>query len=107
MGLLMFSMAGIPFLGGFWAKYAVFIAVIEADHIILATLGVLFSAIGAFYYIRIVKYMYFDEERVSFNFAKSAPLQVIVVLTTLVIVAIGIYPEPVMAMCRLALAGLV
>lgn len=107
MGLLMFSMAGIPFLGGFWAKYAVFIAVIEADHIILATLGVLFSTIGAFYYIRIVKYMYFDEERVSFNFAKSAPLQAIIVLTTLVIVAIGLYPEPVMAMCRLALVGLI
>jgi NADH-quinone oxidoreductase subunit N len=107
MGLLMFSMAGIPFLGGFWAKYAVFIAVIESGHIVLATLGVLFSAIGAFYYIRIVKYMYFDEERVEFNFGTSLPLQVTVVLSTLVIVAIGIYPEPVMEICRLALGGLV
>lgn len=107
MALLMFSMAGIPFLGGFWAKYAVFIAAIEAGHLVLAMLGVLFSAIGAFYYIRIVKYMYFDEERVSFNFAKSVPLQTIVVVSTLMIVAIGIYPEPVMQICRLALAGLV
>ncbi|MDX8382459.1 MAG: NADH-quinone oxidoreductase subunit N, partial [Ghiorsea sp.] len=107
MGLLMFSMAGIPFLGGFWAKYAVFIAVVESGHIVLATLGVLFSAIGAFYYIRIVKYMYFDEERVAFNFAKSASLQTIVALTTILIVAIGLYPEPVMDMCKLAIAGLV
>lgn len=107
MGLLMFSMAGIPFLGGFWAKYAVFIAAIEQGYIVLATLGVLFSAIGAFYYIRIVKYMYFDEERVNFNFAKSVPLQMTVVLSTLVIVAIGVYPEPVMEICKLALAGFV
>ena len=107
MGLLMFSMAGIPFLGGFWAKYAVFMAAIEQGHIVLATLGVLFSAIGAFYYIRIVKYMYFDEERVNFNFAKSVPLQVTVVLSTIVIVAIGLYPDPVMQICKLALAGFV
>lgn len=107
MGLLMFSMAGIPFLGGFWAKYVVFIAVIESGHVILATLGVLFSAIGAFYYIRIVKYMYFDEERVTFNFAKGLPLQATVFLSTVVIVAIGLYPEPVMDMCRQALSGLV
>lgn len=107
MGLLMFSMAGIPFLGGFWAKYAVFMAVVESGHIILATLGVLFSAIGAFYYIRIVKYMYFDEERVSFNFAKSLPLQVTVILSTLVIVAVGLNPQPVMDICKLAIAGLV
>jgi len=107
MGLLMFSMAGIPFLGGFWAKYAVFIAVIESGHIVLATLGVLFSAIGAFYYIRIVKYMYFDEERVAFNFAKNGPLQTIVAVSTILIVAIGLYPEPVMEVCKLALAGLI
>jgi len=107
MGLLMFSMAGIPFLGGFWAKYAVFMAVVEQGHVVLATLGVLFSAVGAFYYIRIVKYMYFDEERVAFNFAKSVPLQATVVLSTLVIVAIGVFPEPVMQLCKLALEGFI
>ena len=107
MGLLMFSMAGIPFLGGFWAKYAVFMAVIESGHVILATLGVLFSAIGAFYYIRIVKYMYFDEERVAFNFANSLPLQTTVILSTLIIVTIGLYPDPVMQICKLAIEGLV
>ncbi|MDQ7004778.1 MAG: NADH-quinone oxidoreductase subunit NuoN [Ghiorsea sp.] len=106
MGLLMFSMAGIPFLGGFWAKYVVFIAVIEQGHIILATLGVLFSAIGAFYYIRIIKYMYFDEERVAFNFGKGLPLQFTVVASTLIIVAVGLYPEPVMEICRTAVIGL-
>jgi NADH-quinone oxidoreductase subunit N len=106
MGCLMFSMAGIPFLGGFWAKYVVFLAVIESGHIVLATLGVLFSAIGAFYYIRIVKYMYFDEERVAFNFAKELPVQLTVVVSTLIIVAVGFYPEPIMNMCKSAVVGL-
>ena len=107
MGLLMFSMAGIPFLGGFWAKFVVFKAVIAQGHIILATLGVLFSAIGAFYYIRIVKYMYFDEERVAFNFGKGLPLQFTVIASTVIIVAVGIYPKLIMEICRNAVVGLI
>lgn len=106
MGCLMFSMAGIPFLGGFWAKYAVFLAVVESGHVVLATLGVVFSAIGAFYYIRIVKYMYFDEERVAFNFARELPVQLTVVVSTLIVVAVGLYPEPIMNMCKDAVIGL-
>lgn len=107
MGLLMFSMAGIPFLGGFWAKYVVFIAAVEAGHYVLALIGVLFAAVGAFYYIRIVKYMYFDEQRVSFNFSGNAWIQATVVVAALLMVVIGVYPEPVMAMCKAALIGLV
>ncbi|MDQ6965782.1 MAG: NADH-quinone oxidoreductase subunit N, partial [Mariprofundaceae bacterium] len=67
MGLYMFSMAGIPFLGGFWAKYVVFMAAIEAGHLYLAIIALLFSVVGAFYYIRIVKYIYFDDTRVAFD----------------------------------------
>jgi len=106
MGCLMLSMAGIPFLGGFWAKYVVFIAVVESGHIVLATIGVLFSTIGAFYYIRIIKYMYFDEERVAFNFAKGLPLKFTVIFSTLVVVASGLYPEPIIEMCKHAVVGL-
>ena len=51
--------------------------------------------------------MYFDEERVSFNFAKSVPLQMTVILSTLIVVGIGLYPEPVMEICKLAIKGLV
>ncbi|MDX8396068.1 MAG: NADH-quinone oxidoreductase subunit NuoN [Mariprofundaceae bacterium] len=107
MGLMMFSLAGIPFLGGFWAKYAVFIAVIEAGYIYLALIGILFSAVGAFYYIRVVKYIYFDEERVAFNFSENCLMQATVALTAIIIVAIGVYPDPVMAICKTALAGLI
>lgn len=107
MGLMMFSMAGIPFLGGFWAKFAVIAAVLESGHVYLALLAVLFSAIGAFYYLRIVKYIYFDEERVAFNFSENRLMQASVAVTSLAVVAIGVYPGPMMEVCRTALAGLV
>ncbi|GAA4038817.1 NADH-quinone oxidoreductase subunit NuoN [Parerythrobacter jejuensis] len=59
--LLMFSLAGIPPLLGFWGKFVVFQAAVEADMIILAALGIAASVIGAFYYIKFVKVMFFDE----------------------------------------------
>ncbi|HXH63901.1 MAG TPA: NADH-quinone oxidoreductase subunit N [Mariprofundaceae bacterium] len=107
MALMLFSLAGIPFLGGFWAKYAVFLAAIEAGHLYLALIGVLFSVVGAYYYIRVVKYIYFDEERVAFNFAENRLMQATVAVTSIAVVAIGIFPGPLMALCKSVLAGLV
>jgi len=63
---LMFSMAGIPPLAGFFAKYFVFVAAIEAELYPLAVIGVLSSVIGAYYYLRIVKLMWFDEPKGEF-----------------------------------------
>jgi len=107
MGVFMFSLAGIPFMGGFWAKYAVFAAAIEAGHLYIALIGILFSVIGAFYYLRVVKYIYFDEERVAFNFVESLPMQATVALAALVVVAIGIFPGPLMDLCKAALGGII
>ncbi|MEP5262920.1 MAG: proton-conducting transporter membrane subunit, partial [Nitratireductor sp.] len=59
--MLMFSLAGVPPLAGFFGKFYVFMAAIEAGLYPLAVIGVLSSVIGAFYYLRIVKIMYFDE----------------------------------------------
>jgi NADH-quinone oxidoreductase subunit N len=106
MGLFMFSLAGIPFLGGFWAKYTVFIAAVQAGHLYLVLTALLFSAVGAFYYIRVVKYIYFDEERVAFNFSDNRLMQATVVLTAIVVVAIGLYPDPLIHACQAALAGI-
>ncbi len=66
MTLLMFSLAGIPPLAGFFAKYFVFVAAIKAELYPLAVIGVLASVVGAFYYLRIIKVMWFDEPAAEF-----------------------------------------
>jgi NADH-quinone oxidoreductase subunit N len=66
MALLMFSLIGMPPLAGFFAKWHVFLAAIEAHLFVLAVIGVLASAISAFYYLRVVKVMYFDEPNQQF-----------------------------------------
>jgi NADH-quinone oxidoreductase subunit N len=67
MAVMMFAYVGLPPLGGFFAKWQVFLAAIEAHLFLLAVIGVLMSAVSAFYYLRIVKTMYFDEPRLEFE----------------------------------------
>ena len=107
MGLFLFSLAGIPFLGGFWAKYVVFIAAVEAGHLYLALIALLFSAIGAFYYLRVVKYIYFDEERVEFNFSDSRLMQATVTVMAIAVVALGLFPGPMIDICKAAVSGII
>lgn len=61
LAMVMFSLAGIPPLFGFWGKFVVFQAAVQANMLILAAVGIAASVIGAFYYIKVVKVMYFDE----------------------------------------------
>jgi len=107
MGLFLFSLAGIPFLGGFWAKYVVFIAAVEAGHLYLALIALLFSAIGAFYYIRVVKYIYFDEARVAFNFVENRFMQATIVVMAIAVVALGLFPGPMINICKAAISGII
>ncbi|RMH52876.1 MAG: NADH-quinone oxidoreductase subunit N [Zetaproteobacteria bacterium] len=107
MGLLMFSLAGIPFLGGFWAKYAVFLAAVEAGHLRLALIALLFSVVGAFYYLRVVKRIYFDQPKGDFVLQECNSMQVVVAVSTLMVVLLGLFPGPLMALCHQALTGLI
>jgi NADH-quinone oxidoreductase subunit N len=77
LAMLLFSLAGIPPLAGFFAKFYVFLAAIEAGLYILSVIGVLASVVGAYYYLRIVKIMYFDESAERFA---PMPVQLRVVL---------------------------
>jgi NADH-quinone oxidoreductase subunit N len=67
LGTILFSLAGIPPLAGFFAKYYVFLAAIQSGLYALAVIGVVASVVGAYYYLRIVKLMYFDEPEGSFE----------------------------------------
>jgi len=74
MLVLLFSLAGVPPLLGFFAKYGVLMAAVEADMVWLAVAGVVASVIGAYYYLRIVFYMYFGEDREDALDTSSSPL---------------------------------
>ena len=86
LAMIMFSLAGIPPLAGFFGKWFVFVAAIEADLYFLAIIGVLSSVVGAFYYLRIVKIMYFDNVKSEFV---KAPAELGVIMTIAGIFVVG------------------
>ncbi len=92
LAIFMFSMAGIPPLAGFFAKLYVFLAAIDAGLYVLAVIGVLASVVGAYYYLRIVKLMYFDEPAAAFDRPIGREMQAVLVLTALVILFFFAWP---------------
>ena len=103
MLIVMFSMAGIPFFVGFFAKFSVLQAVVLSERYWLAIVAVLFSLIGAFYYLRVVKIMYFDAPEDSTVIAAPLDLRVLVSLNALAIAAFGLFPHGLLAVCTTAL----
>ena len=97
MATFMFSMGGIPPLAGFIGKLYIFMAAVKAGMITLAIVGVLFSAVGAFYYLRIVKLMYFDEAESEFTMQVSSTSQAVVILSGIIVVVWGIFPGSLLA----------
>ncbi|MGB3688262.1 MAG: NADH-quinone oxidoreductase subunit NuoN [Jannaschia helgolandensis] len=89
--ILMFSLAGIPPTLGFFAKYGVLLAAVEADLVWLAVLGVVASVIGAFYYLRIVFYIYFGEA--DEPFAPDVPMVQMVALVAAAVLMLALLPE--------------
>jgi len=99
MLLLMFSMAGVPPTVGFYAKFAVLQAIVEAGHVWLAVIAVMFSLIGAFYYLRIVKLMYFDAPEDAAPISPRADVRVLMSLNGIAVLGFGIFPQPLMTLC--------
>ena len=102
---IMFSLAGIPPFLGFWAKLAVLRAAIEGGMLWLAIVGIVFAVVGAFYYLRVVKVMYFDDPVGELEPRNDRPLQVAFGVNALALLVLGIFWNPLMTWCQQAFAG--
>jgi NADH-quinone oxidoreductase subunit N len=105
LAMLMFSLAGIPPLAGFFAKFYVFLAAIKAGLFTLAVIGVLASVVGAYYYLAIIKIMYFDEAASTFE-PMPHTLKVVLAVTGLFNLLFFVYPGPLVAAATAAAQSL-
>ena len=100
--ILFFSLAGIPPLGGFFAKFFVFMSVIESELYALAIIGLLTTVISAFYYLKVIKVIYFDETKVNFDEIRNVTVKTTIVLSCLILSLFFISPSSI----NLLLSGL-
>jgi NADH-quinone oxidoreductase subunit N len=105
LAMLLFSLAGIPPLAGFFAKFYVFLAAIHAGLYALAVIGVLLSVVGAYYYLRIVKIMYFDAPAERFE-PMPATLATVLGISGIVVLFYFVYPAPLVEMSGYAAKSL-
>ena len=104
MLIFMFSMAGVPPFLGFWAKVSVLKEVVASGSLIwLAVLAVIFSIIGAFYYLRIIKLMYFDKPEDTTAISANADLRIALSANSLLVLGLGLMPGGLMALCLTAI----
>jgi NADH-quinone oxidoreductase subunit N len=104
MMILLLSLAGVPPMVGFYAKLLVLQAAWSAGHAWLVIAAVLFSLVGAYYYLRVVKVMYFDEPTDSSPLRTGGGMQVTLSLNGIAVVLLGVLPGPLMAACAYAIA---
>ncbi|MFB0936673.1 MAG: NADH-quinone oxidoreductase subunit NuoN [Propionivibrio sp.] len=105
MMMMMFSMAGIPFFVGFFAKFSVLQAVVAAGHLWLALAAVFFSLVGAYYYLRVVKVMYFDAPANAVPIKASMDVKLLMSANGLAVALIGIFPNGLMMLCATSLTN--
>jgi NADH-quinone oxidoreductase subunit N len=104
MLLVMFSLAGIPPTVGFYAKFTVIQAAVDAGFVWLAVVAVLSSLVGAFYYLRVVKLMYFDDATDSEPIDARADSRALLTANGLALLVFGMLPQPLLGVCVVALA---
>lgn len=104
LAIFMFSMAGIPPLFGFWAKFLVFDAAVASGLTALAAFGIAMSVIGAFYYLKIIKTMYFDEPVATYE-AKGGPVENIILTACAVVIVLGYLLNPMLDQASAAAAA--
>lgn len=106
MLLTMFSMAGVPPTAGFYAKLTVLQAAVASGQLWLAVVAVMFSLIGAFYYLRIVKLMYFDDAIDSAPLQSRTDMSVLLSVNGLALLLIGLAPQQLLSICYIAIKAL-
>ena len=99
MMILMFSMAGVPFFVGFFAKFAVLQAVVAAKQIWLAVFAVMFSLVGAFYYLRVVKLMYFEAPADTSPLQAPMDMRLLLSVNGIAVALLGVLPEGMLEYC--------
>ncbi|MGZ8321415.1 MAG: NADH-quinone oxidoreductase subunit N, partial [Telluria sp.] len=103
MMLMMFSLAGVPPAMGFMAKLTVLESVLQTGQVWLAVFAVLFSLIGAFYYLRVVKVMWFDEPSDGAAISAPADMRVVLSVNGIAVVALGVFAGPLLTVCTNAM----
>jgi NADH-quinone oxidoreductase subunit N len=105
MLMIMFSMAGVPPFVGFYAKLVVLASVLDAGLVWLAAIGMLFAVIGAYYYIRVVWYMYFADASDSTPLTAAADMRIVISANALGLLALGLFPGRLLDLCARVLGG--
>ncbi|WIM05658.1 MAG: NADH-quinone oxidoreductase subunit NuoN [Candidatus Nitricoxidivorans perseverans] len=103
MMILMLSMAGIPFFIGFFAKFSVLLAAVDAGYVAIVVFAVMFSLVGAFYYLRVVKLMYFDPPVDTAPIEAGIDMRILLSANGLGVALLGLFPNAIMALCAYAL----
>ena len=106
LAVFMFSLAGVPPLAGFFGKFYVFYAAVQTGLIWLAVIGFVTSVVSAFYYLRIVKVMYFDEPLASFDRPIAVELKWILVVAAGLTMSFILLPDPIVGGAEAAAASL-
>ena len=91
--IILFSLAGVPPLGGFFAKFYVFVAVLENEMYALAIIGLLTTVMSAFYYLKIIKTIYFDDSSITFESTKNRTAQISIFASCTVLITFFLYPS--------------
>jgi NADH-quinone oxidoreductase subunit N len=107
MVIFMFSLAGVPPLAGFFGKFYVFAAAVESKLYVLAIIGVLMSAVSAYYYLRIIKLMYFDDNRQMVDPVPEYGLRVVLAVSAAYMLLFCFLPTPIIEAARFAASGLI
>ena len=91
--IILFSLAGVPPLGGFFAKFYVFVAVLEREMYTLAIIGLLTTVMSAFYYLKIIKTIYFDDSIIAFDQTKNRTAQISIFASCTILISFFLYPS--------------